>query len=138
MEMANPESSASGRARAQFVGAIKTLEDVREVFGKRRTLKSKLTWHVADGLVINSVTDADSKALRPIANLLVRLVAQRDVEYQCVLRVEAEDFLDAGLLLVEAPGYSRLSLRDRIVTQRNVSQAPTARFIAFDKPTKSS
>src|SRR5438552_18223610 len=28
------ESAASGRTRARFVGAIKTLEDVREVFGR--------------------------------------------------------------------------------------------------------
>jgi hypothetical protein len=37
------ESAASGRTRSRFIGAIKSLNDVREVFGKSWTLESKLT-----------------------------------------------------------------------------------------------
>jgi hypothetical protein len=39
-----PESSTSGRTRARFVGAIKTLKDVREVFEKDAQIEYSPAW----------------------------------------------------------------------------------------------
>src|SRR5437588_263294 len=62
-----------------------------------RSIRGKHPGRVADGLVIEPVADTRAETLGQVANLLVRLVAQRDVEHERVLRVETEHFLKANL-----------------------------------------